>query len=46
MNKKLIGMALLLVLAFTVGACNQGGTEGGEGGGEGTPAESPAESPS
>lgn len=42
MNKKLIGLALFLTLAVSLGACNQTETtpEGGT-----SPAESPAESP-
>lgn len=39
--KKLIGLALALALATTLGACQSG--EGGTG--ETTPADSPAESP-
>lgn len=45
MNKKLIGLALLLTLATTLGACNKG--DGGAPGSSGSsPAESPATSPS
>lgn len=43
MKKQLIGLALLLTLAATLGACNQGGGEGGES--PATP-ETPTESPS
>ncbi|HEY9597385.1 MAG TPA: hypothetical protein V6D33_06915 [Cyanophyceae cyanobacterium] len=43
MKKQLIGLALLLTLAATLGACNKGG--GGEGGGGETPA-TPTTSPS
>lgn len=40
MNKKLIGVALLLTLATTLGACNKG-----EGGGSGSTGSSPSETP-
>ena len=44
MNKKLIGLALLLTLVTTLGACNQTGGDGAAPGG--SPAESPSASPS
>lgn len=43
MNKKLIGLAVLLTLAVSLGACNQTETTPDAGT---SPAESPAESPS
>ncbi len=46
MNKKLIGLALLLTLTAGLGACQQ--TGGGDGGASpgGSPAESPSPTPS
>jgi hypothetical protein len=43
MNKKLMGLAVMFVLAATLGACNSGG---GEGGSSPSPAESPSVAPS
>ncbi|HEY9653129.1 MAG TPA: hypothetical protein V6C95_20900 [Coleofasciculaceae cyanobacterium] len=42
MKKQLIGLVLLLTLATTLGACNQGGGEGGGGETPATPTESPS----
>ena len=40
MNKKLVGLALILTLAATLGACKQGGGEGGGGSSPASPSPS------
>lgn len=40
MNKKLVGLALILTLAATLGACNKGGGEGGGGSSPASPSPS------
>jgi len=48
MNKKLMGLAVMFVLAATLGACNSGESGGGDAtpAGGSAPAESPTTSPS